>query len=186
MSSLYPSVDIYTSQLRTLEEYRNGHPDESAPRFVLAYHYVTTGYDEAAASQLEKVVSLNPKDELSRNLLLSLDPEADVPKPEVVEPPKPEVRIQKAQLVGQWTAQRGGDQFVMDLQENGDFTWTYKPSKGDESKVTGVWAVDEESVIALDMGDDNVMLAQLNLTGGNLGFYMLGDTKGAEPLKFKK
>lgn len=186
MSSLYPSVDIYTSQLRTLEEYRNVHPDESAPRFVLAYHYISTGYDEAAASQLEKIVKLNPKDELSRNLLLSLDPDADIPKPDIPAPPKPEVPIQRAQLVGQWTAQRDGDQFVMNLQDNGDFTWTYKPSNGDESKVSGVWAVDEESVIALDMGEDNVMLAQLNLTDGKLVFYMLGDTKGAEPLKFNK
>lgn len=186
MSGLYPSVDIYTSQLRSLEEYRNAHPDEPSSRFVLAYHYVTTGHDEAAASQLEKIVELNPKDELSRNLLLSLDPDADVPKPDIPKPPKPAVPIQKAQLVGQWAAQRGGDQFVMNLQENGDFTWTYTPSNGEESKVTGVWAVDEESVIALDMGEDNVMLAQLNLTDGNLEFYMLGDTKGAEPLKFVK
>jgi tetratricopeptide (TPR) repeat protein len=186
LNSLYPSVDIYTGQLRALEAYRNAHPMDTAPRFVLAYHYLTTGYPDAAASQLKRIVQLNPKDELSRTLLLSIDPDADVPKPEIAEPQKPAVRIQKAQLVGKWTAQREGDRYVMDLKENGDFTWTYTPANGDAQTVSGVWAVDEESVIALDMGEDDVMLAQLNLTGGELGFYMLGDTKGAEPLKFKK
>jgi tetratricopeptide (TPR) repeat protein len=186
MSSLYPSVDVYTKQLRALEAYRNEHPKEAAPRFVLAYHYITQGHEDAAAGQLKKAVQLNPKDELARNMLLSIDPDADVPKPEITEPPKPAAQVQKAQLVGKWTAQRGGDQFVMDLKENGDFTWTYTPSNGDGQDVNGVWAVDEDSIIALDMGEDDTMLAQLNLTGGTLEFYMLGDTQGAEPLKFEK
>ncbi|MBD3672264.1 MAG: hypothetical protein HUJ26_01945 [Planctomycetaceae bacterium] len=184
MSSLYPSVDIYTNQLRALEDYRSNHPTESAPRFVLAYHYLTAGHEDAAAEQLEKVVALNPKDELSRNLLLSLNPEADVPKPEVVEPPKPTQQISSSQLVGSWTAKRASDTFLMNLKKNGEFTWTYQPSNGDESAVSGVWAVDEEGILALDMGEEDVMVAQVILKQGQLDFYMLGDTQGAEPLKF--
>ena len=46
----------------------------------LAYHYMTAGHSDAAAEQLQKVVQLNPKDELSRTLLLTIDPEADIPK----------------------------------------------------------------------------------------------------------
>lgn len=184
MSSLYPSVDVYTTQLRALEQYRDSRPTETAPRFVLAYHYLTAGHEDAAAEQYEKVVSLNPQDDLSRNLLLSLNPEADVPKPDVVEPPKPTQQVTSTELVGTWTAKRAGDSFVMTLKENGDFTWTYQPSSGGESSVDGVWAVDEEGILALDMGEEDVMVAQVILNQGQLDFYMLGDTQGAEPLKF--
>jgi len=186
MSSLYPSVDVYTEQLRALESYRDQRPQETAPRFVLAYHYMTAGYSDEAAEQLQKVVQLNPKDELSRTLLLTIDPEADVPKPEVVEPPKPTSTIQESQLVGNWSAKRGGDTFGMNLQTNGDFTWSYKPSSGESTSVKGVWAIDEDGILALDMGEDDVMLAQVILNGSKLDFYMLGDTQGAEPLKFTK
>lgn len=186
MSSLYPSVDVYTTHLRTLETYTRSRPLESAPRFVLAYHYLTTGYEEAAAAQLRRVVARNPEDDVARSMLLSLDPQADVPKPEVAPPPKPASPIEPSDVVGTWTAMRDRDEFVVDLNEDGDFSWTYQPSGGANSIVSGVWAVDEDGVLALDMGEDDVMLAQLNLTGGELDFYMLGDTRGAEPLTFTK
>lgn len=186
MSGLYPSVDVYTQQLRALEAYRNEHPQESAPRFVLAYQYLTQGHDDAAEAQLQKVVELNPQDSLSKNLLLGLNPDAKVPAEKIAEPPKAESEITDAQLVGNWTASRdSGEQFKMNLQQNGDFTWSY--SKGDQSQdVKGVWEVGDDGVLALDMGEDDVMLAQLNLKGNALDFYMLGDTTGAPPLKFTK
>ncbi len=186
MSSLYPSVDVYTKQLRSLEEYRDQHPTETAPRFVLAYQYMTADHSEAAAEQLKRIVELNPKDDLSRTLLLTIDPDADIPKPEVIEPPKPTSAIQDSQLAGNWNAKRGGDTFGMDLQANGDFTWSYKPSSGDSSTVKGVWAIDDDGILALDMGEEDVMLAQVILNGSKLDFYMLGDTQGEEPLKFTK
>ena len=49
-----------------------------------------------------------------------------------------------------------------------------------------MWAVDQDGVLALDMGEDDVMLAQLNFSGNRLNFYMFGDTQGAGPLVFAK
>ncbi len=186
MSSLYPSVDVYTEQLRALEKYCGDQPAATAARFVLAYHYLTAGHEDAAVTQLERIVALNPKDDLSRDLLLSLNPEANVPKPKLIEPPKPTSPIEPGQVIGKWTASRAADRFVMDLREGGDFSWSYQPSTGAASTVSGVWAADEDGVLALDLGEEDVMLAQLNLSGNTLNFYMLGDTHGAEPLKFTK
>jgi outer membrane protein assembly factor BamB len=73
----------------------------------------------------------------------------------------------------------------MTLGDDGAFAWTYSKD-GQSQKVDGVWAVDQDGVLALEMNDEGVMLAQTILSGTTLDFYMLGDTEGAEPLRFAK
>ena len=69
LSSFYPDVDVYTEQLRALEQYVNANPNAAEARFLLAYHYMTCGHTDAAATQFKAVVQLNPKDQLSAQLL---------------------------------------------------------------------------------------------------------------------
>ena len=69
LSALYPDVEVYTAQLRALEQYAKSHPAASEARFLLAENYLTCGYTDAAAAQLKEVVRLNPKDQLSAQLL---------------------------------------------------------------------------------------------------------------------
>jgi len=186
MIGLYPDVETYTKQLRALESYRDEHPQDAAARFVLAYHYLTGGHHDAAITQLKKLLTIVPDDQLAKQLLLGLDPNAEVPNPaKQIEPPQPEATVKAAELEGTWTATRGAGKFEMALQSNGEFSWTYE-EKGKPSQVTGVWSVDEKGVLALEMNDQGVMLAQIVPKGGQLDFYMLGDDKGSEPLHFVK
>ena len=69
---LYDDVAIYTEQLRALETYRDQHPRDSAVRFLLAYHYLVDGFRDAAATQLERVVKLEPGDTVAADLLRML------------------------------------------------------------------------------------------------------------------
>jgi hypothetical protein len=62
---LYPDVDTYTNQLRALEAYVKGNPNSSSGQFLLGYHYLTQGSYDAAGVQFERVVQLQPKDQLS-------------------------------------------------------------------------------------------------------------------------
>ena len=72
LSALYPNVDVYTAQLRALEQYAKSHPAASEAKFLLAENYLTCGYTDAAAAQLKEVVQLDPKDQLSAQLLSSI------------------------------------------------------------------------------------------------------------------
>ena len=58
MAGLYPSIDVYTAQLRKLEAFVTANPSSTAGRFVLAYHYLTQGHIDAAVAQLKEVVAL--------------------------------------------------------------------------------------------------------------------------------
>ncbi len=184
MAGLYPDVATYTTQLRALEKYVKENLDDTAGLLVLSYHYITAGHDDAAASQLSRLVQLTPNDPVAIQLLLEVDPDATLPEvPKEIEPPKPDAPIAKAELVGSWSAERDSRQFAMVLKEDDSFSWTY--TEGDQSQqVTGIWNVDDQGVLAMEMNDEGVMLAQVILKDGELDFYMVGDTQGSPPLHF--
>ena len=57
MSGFYPDVDVYTEQLRALEQYVDANPNAAEARFLLAYHYMTCGHTDAAAEQFKAAVA---------------------------------------------------------------------------------------------------------------------------------
>ena len=81
LSGFYPDVNVYTRQLRDLEQYVNAHSNEANARFLVAYHYLTCGHTDKAAEQFKWAVALNPKDQLSAQLLAALTTEAPLRRP---------------------------------------------------------------------------------------------------------
>src|SRR5262249_62276163 len=69
---LYPDADTYTNQLRALEAYELGNPKSSSAPFLLGYHYMIEGHDDAAAAQFERVTQLLPTDQLSASFVKAL------------------------------------------------------------------------------------------------------------------
>jgi tetratricopeptide (TPR) repeat protein len=187
MSSLYPEAAVYTEQLRKLETVRRESADDSAVCFVLAYHYITCNHKDAAISQLEQLVKLQPKDQLAANLLQQLDPEAKIPEqPDVTKPPEAVAAISQEQLQGSWQAKRAsGETFQLALDDKGKFSWKFS-ADGKSQEVRGVYAIDKDGVLALEMNDEGTMLAQLEVKGDKMDFYMLGDSQGSAPLKFSR
>ncbi len=62
---LYPDVDTYTNQLRALEAFVRANPSSASGQFLLAYHYLAQGNNDAAGGRFQKVVELLPSDQLS-------------------------------------------------------------------------------------------------------------------------
>ncbi|WP_165248971.1 tetratricopeptide repeat protein [Paludisphaera soli] len=125
MIGLYPDAATYTAQLRALEAAEQADPQSASDRFVLAYHYLTQGHNEAAVTVLKRLVALKPDDALSAKLLAKLAPPAapavNSPAP-VATPSQPPAG---AELAGSWTAQpRAGDSINLTVQPDGKFTWT--------------------------------------------------------------
>jgi tetratricopeptide (TPR) repeat protein len=78
VQSFYPSADLYTKQLRTLEHTVAEHPEQAAQRFLLGYEYLMLGHFKSADRQFQKVVALEPRDTLSKNILNGLSNSAAV------------------------------------------------------------------------------------------------------------
>src|SRR5262249_12990760 len=87
LRSLYPDTEVYTKQLRTLEDYVRANPDAAAGHFVLAYQYICLDERAAAISQLETVLRLHPANEVADRLLKMLQAEQQTTPPDQVKPP---------------------------------------------------------------------------------------------------
>lgn len=195
MSSLYPSVDAYTVQLRTLEQYVNANPRSADARFVLAYHYVTQSHKEAAIKQLREVVLLQPADQLSVQLLQGLGgevpsrpgatPAPAAQEPQVASEEQPEPPdIDAAKIVGRRTARRAdGTTFTLDLTRDNKFTWAYERG-GKMQEFGGTYSVDG-AVLVLERGDKATMPGLVTMEGTGFNFKLFGAPEGDPGLDFK-
>ncbi len=124
LSGLYPNVDVYTAAAPRLEQYAKSHPAAPDARFLLADHYLTCGYTDAAAAQLKEVVRMNPKDQLSAQLLSSISAPAAAEPPAAGQPAAPARAVEASSLVGNWTATRADSATInLALTGDGKFTW---------------------------------------------------------------
>ncbi|SFJ24710.1 tetratricopeptide repeat protein [Planctomicrobium piriforme] len=150
MSGLYGNVNDYSVQLRALESYCQAHPTDAAAYFVLAYHYLVTGYKEEAANALKVVVANQPKDVTARRMLDALVPPAAQPPaqstsplptpsalPPLPDPNAPAANGPETDLVGTWRATAGGTTIDLTISEDSKFTWTATQSGQAPIKLTG-------------------------------------------------
>jgi tetratricopeptide (TPR) repeat protein len=156
---LYPDLDTYTGQVRALEAAVKAGPSDSAAHFLLAYHYMVQGHREAAASQYERVATMQPDDKLSASFAKAFRKVAERPQRAPDQAAANEVAAEKpaqarqggvadrapteapppppAALVGTWKASpAAGLGITLTLQADGEFTWEVD-DKGKKQTVTG-------------------------------------------------
>ena len=160
--NLYGNPETYTQQIRALESSCTQNPQSASGRFVLAYHYLTQGHSEAALDQLKAVVTLQPKDQLSAQLIQQLEkvekapspgPGGETPNPPST-PPSPEATSasnptpsagKPGKLEGTWIARPAADTTItVTFQDQGHFLWKVSHQgqdqqfKGNSSDVNGI------------------------------------------------
>ncbi len=74
MVGLYPEADTYTNQLRALEAAVRATPDSASGHFLLAYHYLVQGHNDAATAQFQDVLKLQPGDQIASSFVKALKP----------------------------------------------------------------------------------------------------------------
>lgn len=182
--SLYPRPEVYTEQLRKLEMQAKASPDAADLRFLLAYHYLTCDHKDAALVMLHEVTRLQPKDELSAELLKMYSPAAESadaapsgPPPKLDEPAYP-----IAKLVGEWTARDPSGEFKLALEEAGGFTWSFR-SKDKPVSVRGAYVVRGDNLV-MQPDSGGTMLSTIKLQDDKtLLFTPIGN---ARPLTFTR
>jgi tetratricopeptide (TPR) repeat protein len=188
LSSLYPDVSVYTTQLRALESAVKADPESQSKRFVLAYHYLTTGNKDAAINQLKQLYAKTPSDMVIKELLLMLGGPAaiGVDATAAETPTTPAAAIKAADLLGTWNAAGAdGAKFVLLLNNEGLFSWTFTQD-GKDQIVKGVYALDGNT-LAMEPETGGVMLAEITPPqNGGFSFHMLGAPPGDAGLKFTK
>jgi hypothetical protein len=209
LSSFYPNVDVYAQQLHALEEYIDAHSNQPDVRFLLAYHYLTCGHTDAAAQQLKAVVQLNPRDQLSTQLLAALAaPSRKFVLPEtkklaaqlddllaatqggyLAEPnaaAAPTKPLDAVSLVGDWKArQPDGSTVALRLTSNWTYTWWFT-RQGKSQDHSGTYAL-TDNLLILKEGNTPVMVGRVALLGDNrLNFKLVNDNPSDPGLTFSR
>lgn len=140
LSGMYPDVATYTDQIRALESYVKKDPKSANARFVLAYHYLCQGHDEAAITELKDVLKLKPDDALSKQLVAQFQP-GKVPAAEAPDAgaPAPAAAPEKeGKLAGNWTARPAkGTSIALKIKDDGAFTWTVNAAPKPAATIDG-------------------------------------------------
>jgi tetratricopeptide (TPR) repeat protein len=183
LCSFYPQNEVYVAQLRALEQYVEAHPDEAEARFLLAYHYMVEGHNDAAADQFKVAAQLNPKDQVSAQLLRALTTKDATPAPEAAAPSKP---VDAASLTGQWKAVRAdGATIALSLTADHQYTWTYA-QQGKPQTFSGTYTL-ADNLLILKQGNNPMMVGQVSMLPNNqFNFRLAGDTPTDPGLTFGK
>jgi len=195
MSNLYGSIDSYTQQLRRLEEHCRSQRDDTAARFVLAYHYLVAGHPEQAADMLEVVAAKQPDDVVARQLLESIRPPAveppqpaddrAEPTPDRVEPAG-EPAAPATDLVGRWKATTGSDTVELEITADSTFTWKAKPQDGPAVELSGTIETAADA-IKLDSDKAGTMVGHVASQGPDaFEFSLPGAPADVKPLRFER
>jgi hypothetical protein len=186
MNSLFSDLDEYTRHQRTLEKYATDHPQSADAYFLLYYLYKTGGYNDVAIRMIKKVTTLNPQDQLAKQLQAMITPVDENSAGGA--PPKAEAstkKYSKDQLAGKWQAKTKTGSIEMNLEKDGTFTWTYKEGAKSQD-VRGIFDVDG-ATLALQPDSGGTMLAEVDLGGKrSLKFKMIGGAENDPGLDFQK
>jgi tetratricopeptide (TPR) repeat protein len=184
LSALYPNVDVYTAQLRALEQYAKSHPAASEAKFLLAENYLTCGYTDAAAVQFKEVVQLDPKDQSSAQLLKSISASDATEQATPSQPAAPAKPADASSLVGNWTATRADSATIkLDLAGDGKFTWALD-QKGKPQQFSGTYTV-ADNLLVLKQGENPRMVGQVAaLANDRFNFKLAGDNPSDPGLTF--
>jgi tetratricopeptide (TPR) repeat protein len=192
MSSLYPSVDVYTKQLRALEDYVRQYEYAPELHFLLGYHYMTEGYPSAAARQFETVVKQSPNDQVSRQLLAMIGSSdsgnggasATAEAPPTT--PSDSQLTAPANITGAWRAPAvGGGTIDLSMGSDGRFSWKFaKPDK--TQSFDGKYEL-AGTTLVLEYSNGGTMVAKVNAEGPDrFSFKMVGGPPNDPGLTFAK
>ncbi len=188
---LYPSIDVYTTQLRALEDYSRANPDDPASRFVLGYHYLTQGHTENAQKLFQKVAELQPKDTLSAALAKQLGgaaapPTEGAPPPAQPQPaaagPAPKIEDLKG---APWTASPvEGVSIALTLGTDDTFTWNVT-QKGQSKPISGQFTY-ADGMLTLAQTGGPALVGKLSSEGAGFRFQAMGGGGGDPGLLFQR
>jgi tetratricopeptide (TPR) repeat protein len=184
LSSLYPSTDVYTEQLRALEAARNKDQKAADLHFLLGYHYLTCGFPDEALNELRRTAELLPNDSVAAALVATLSPrEAQPAQPTAGAAPQ---AVPADSVLAGWTAAgKGKEKYSMDLRKDGSFTWGFTRGAR-KQEVKGVYTV-EGNVLAMEPDTGGVLLAELTVKDPEtLHFKMIGGPADDPGLEFRK
>lgn len=185
LGGFYPNAAVYSDQLRALEQHCSGHANQPEVHFLLAYHYMVGGRIEGAAAEFQEAMRLNPKDQLSPQLLAGLSKQASGNDAAPVQASAPLPSVDRASLGGAWTASRSdGAVITLDISEDASFCWKYTQQGKLQQEFRGTYTVADNFLILKCSGNPTLIGQVALVDGGRFNFKLVGSSATDPGLTF--
>lgn len=186
---LYPNVSVYTEQLRALEAFSKTNPGSADGRFLLGYHYMTMGHNDAARKQFEAMLKILPGDNVATQLVQALSPK-DAEKVAAAPPETPKATPVEAaklpELAGSWRATRpDGSTFTLTFAADSKFSWNYAKKDRPETKFDGKYTLGG-STLVLEASNNNTLLGRITPEKAGFRLMLMGGPPNDPGLVFEK
>lgn len=191
LAGLYPNIDIFTAQLRELEEFTRANQTSADGHFLLAYFYMTMGHNDAAKVELQAVLKLLPGDTVASQLLQVVSPPGTeatatantTPQQPPAAPPADASEL--PELAGQWKATRpDGSTFTLSFGDESKFVWEFS-KKGKNEKTEGTYTM-ADGTLVLQASSENMLVGKISPEGNGFRLILMGGPPGDKGLVFKK
>ena len=184
LSSLYESTDTYETQLRNLEAFVSENPKAAFGHFLLAYQYITCGYNDEAIAELRETLKLEPSDTVAASLLNMLAPKTEEGEDDVDESAPSDVDPNR--LFGNWQATSGNSNSIdLQLQDDGNFRWTVMQNDEAKTVLTGEYSLADNKLM-LQPKEGGPLVGTVKLGDNQFQFRMAGAPPGDKGLDFQK
>lgn len=200
--SLYGDPAQYTQQLRAFEAISARFPQSASVHFVLAYHYLTQEFAEAAVGQYKSAMAREPRDTVSPQLIQLL--EQSLPKAATTAVAQPGGSTATAAPVGQnltnmipaskegriegtWTAQPGHDRTIsVVFHYGGRFTWKVN-RQGKDQQFEGNTRCENGMLAFVQDQNNRAMIGNVHwIDDSHFVFRVLGAGPGEKGLSFAR
>jgi tetratricopeptide (TPR) repeat protein len=189
LAGLYPDIEIYTDQFRTLEAFVKNNPRSASGRFVLAYHYLTQGHMDEAVAQLKEVLVLEPTDTLSAQLMSQLSPAAPTSDTQATPPAQATTpaAARPGNLAGTWTARPAPDTTItLAISDDGTFAWKVS-GPGQPQTLAGQWSLADDVLTLAQAGQAGALVGHVRWQADNSwGLRVIGASSEDQGLTFTR
>lgn len=193
--ALYGDRATYTRHLRLLESATREDSRSAAAPFVLAYHYLSTGYDDEAVDQWTRVLELRPDDALTAGLIRELRPTRPADGDMAARMPEtagrrwasgPAAAGEREKLAGTWIARpAAGTAITVTFRPQGRITWKVA-QPGREREFNG-FAILEQHTLSLSEDEIHALVGTVQWhDGGRFTFRALAARADDPGLRFAK
>jgi tetratricopeptide (TPR) repeat protein len=208
LQAFYPSPDLYTNQLRSLEQFVTAYRTEANVRFLLAYHYLMLNHTDVARRQLAQGVELRPADKLGARILAGIGeaapttnpvavdrgnqptggnvaPVPQATNPELTSPDNvaPQVAdpASASPITGTWKADPEKKvQIELALRDDGRFNWKFT-ANGRAKNFSGTYKLKDRALTLNRDGDRDAMEGTIEPTGANGFQFRMKDADAGDP-----
>ena len=189
--TLYADPARYTQQLRAFEAFSTQTPRSAQAHFVLAYHYLTQEFAEAAVGQFKLATVLEPRDTLSPQLIQQIEhPAHAVTSTGLAGPAGFTGTVSTrngGKVEGGWTARRNNDvDIAVNFEDTGRFVWKVHGA-GKDRQFQGKSTAKDGTLTLVDDLSQEALFGSLNWTDGtHFVFKVIGAAPGDPGLSFSR